>query len=366
MNYRILPHGKDKISEIGLGSGGLAGTEKEIIRVIKAAMEKGINYFDILPSKQETFFAYAKAFEGCREKISMQMHFGAVYERGKYGRTRDIRKIKEQFEWQLKTLHTSYTDMGYVHCVDEEDDLLGIMNGGLWDYMRSLKENGYIRHLGFSSHNPQIARKILDTGLVDIFMFSINPSYDYHQGGWAMGERSERIKFYQDCECMGIGIIAMKPFAGGQLLNKEMSVFKKELNENQCLQYALDRPAVLSVLPGVRNMDDLQRILRFLTANTEEKDYSIIGESMLEDAQGICVYCNHCQPCPAELDIGLINKFYDLAKAGDQMAAEHYHDLKVHAEDCIKCGHCESYCPFGVKQKSRMLEIAEYFKKDRV
>ena len=73
--------------------------------------------------------------------------------------------------------------MGYVHCIDEEDDLLGIMNGGLWDYMRSLKENGYIRHLGFSSHNPQIARKILDTGLVDIFMFSINPSYDYHQGG---------------------------------------------------------------------------------------------------------------------------------------------------------------------------------------
>lgn len=168
MNYRILPHGKDKISEIGLGSGGLAGTEKEMIRVIKAAMEKGINYFDILPSKQETFFAYAKAFEGCRDDIFMQMHFGAVYERGKYGRTRDIGKIKEQFEWQLETLHTSYTDMGYVHCVDEEDDLLGIMNGGLWDYMRSLKENGYIRHLGFSSHNPQIARKILDTGLVDI------------------------------------------------------------------------------------------------------------------------------------------------------------------------------------------------------
>lgn len=178
-----------------------------------------------------------------------------------------------------------------------------------------------------------------------------------------MGERYERIKFYQDCECMGIGIIAMKPFAGGQLLNKEMSVFKKELNENQCLQYALDRPAVLSVLPGVRNMDDLQRILSFLTADPKEKDYSLIGESMSEDAQGICVYCNHCQPCPAELDIGLINKFYDLAKAGDQMAAEHYHDLKVDAEDCIKCGHCESYCPFGVKQESRMQEIAEYFKK---
>lgn len=79
MNYRNLPHGKDKISEIGLGSGGLAGTEKEIIQVIKAAMKNGINYFDILPSKQETFFAYAKAFDcesycpfGVKQKSRMQ------------------------------------------------------------------------------------------------------------------------------------------------------------------------------------------------------------------------------------------------------------------------------------------------------
>ena len=62
-----------------------------------------------------------------------------------------------------------------------------------------------------------------------------------------------------------------------------------------------------------------------------------------------------------ELNIGLINKYYDLALAGDEMAKGHYYKLPVHADACIKCGHCESRCPFHVKQESRMEEIKSYF-----
>lgn len=129
----------------------------------------------------------------------------------------------------------------------------------------------------------------------------------------------------------------------------------------QCFQYALDRPAVLTVLPGVRNMADLQTALGYLTATPEERDYSIIGEFTPQDADGICVYCNHCQPCPKGLDVGLINKYYDLVLAGDEMAAGHYQKLPLHASDCARCGHCESRCPFHVKQEARMREIAQYF-----
>ena len=362
MEYRTLPHGGEKISVIGLGSGCLTGTEQEMTAVIDAAIQNGINYFDMAPSEQAPFFAYAKAFNGRRENILTQMHFGAIYNGGKYGWTRDLGKIKDQFAWQLKLLNTDYTDVGFIHCVDDPEDLEVVMKGGLWEYMRSLKDDGTIRHLGFSSHNPDIARRILDTGLVDMFMFSINPAYDYQsEDEYAIGEVAERAALYRDAERLGVGISVMKPFAGGQLLDAKTSLFKRALTHTQCFQYALDRPAVMTVLPGVRNMEDLQTVLKYVTATPEEKDYSVIGEFAPQDAAGICVYCNHCQPCPMGLNVGLINKYYDLALAGDEMAKDHYQKLPIHADACARCGHCESRCPFHVKQESRMAEINQYF-----
>lgn len=363
MEYRTLPHGGEKISVIGLGSGSLTGTEQEMIDVISTAIDNGINYFDMAPSEKAPFFAYAKAFAGRREQIITQIHFGAVYDNGKYGWTRDLDKIKRQFEWELRLLQTNYSDIGFIHCVDDAEDLNEVMNGGLWEYMKSLKSEGKIRHLGFSSHNPGIAREILETGLVDIFMFSINPAYDYQKGEYGIGEVSERAALYRDCERIGIGISVMKPFAGGQLLDAKTSLFKRALTHTQCFQYALDRPAVMTVLPGVRNMTDLQTALKYVTATPEEKDYSVIGEFTPQDAYGVCVYCNHCQPCPMGLNVGLINKYYDLALAGDEMAKGHYEKLPIHADACVQCGHCESRCPFHVKQENRMKEINTYFLK---
>lgn len=361
MEYRSLPHGGEKISVIGLGSGSLSGTEQEMTAILETAMENGVNYFDMAPSEEAPFAAYAKAFAGHRDQIVTQMHFGAVYKRGKYGWTRKLKEIKEQFTWELKLLNTDYTDVGLIHCTDDIEDLHEVMNGGLWDYMKALKQEGKIRHLGFSSHNPDIARRILDTGLVDMMMFSINPAYDYRKGSYAIGEVAERAALYRECERMGVGISVMKPFAGGQLLDAKTSLFKRALTHAQCFQYALDRPAVLTVLPGVRNMQDLQTALGYVTVRPEERDYSVIGEFTPQDADGICVYCNHCQPCPKGLDVGLINKYYDLALAGDEMAAGHYKKLPLHAGDCAQCGHCETRCPFHVKQEMRMKEIAQYF-----
>ena len=77
--------------------------------------------------------------------------------------------------------------------------------------------------------------------------------------------------------------------------------------------------------------------------------------------QATCVYCNHCQPCPAGLNVGLINKYYDLALAGDAMAADHYAKLDKKASDCTGCGHCDRRCPFHVAQSGRMKEISRYF-----
>ena len=59
--------------------------------------------------------------------------------------------------------------------------------------------------------------------------------------------------------------------------------------------------------------------------------------------------------------MGLINKYYDLSRAGDTLARDHYQQLRKHAEDCVQCGHCDSRCPFHVVQTKRMEEIRTYF-----
>ena len=169
MIYRSLPHGGDKISIIGFGMGSVhESSEEEIENTVSFAIEKGVNYFDMVASEAKPYAPYARAFHGRREKIYTQMHFGALYEGGMYGWTRDIKKIKKSFESQLRLLGTDYTDMGFVHCIDEKDDLDDVMrHNGIWDYMRALKDAGVIRHLGLSSHDPDIICRFLDTGLVD-------------------------------------------------------------------------------------------------------------------------------------------------------------------------------------------------------
>ena len=68
----------------------------------------------------------------------------------------------------------------------------------------------------------------------------------------------------------------------------------------------------------------------------------------------------HCKPCPMGIDVGLVNKYYDLAVSGDELAREHYRSLEKSASDCIRCGHCDARCPFGVRQSRRMAEIQAY------
>ena len=169
------------------------------------------------------------------------------------------------------------------------------------------------------------------------------------------------MDLYRRCEAEGIGISVMKPFSAGQLLDGRTSPFGRALTKVQCIQYALDKPGVLTVLPGIRGLQDMKEALAWLDASPEERDYAVLGTFAPGDAAGACVYCNHCQPCPAGLNIGLINKYYDLAKIGDAMAADHYGKLEKHASDCVGCGHCDRRCPFHVAQSDRMRRIAEYF-----
>lgn len=269
--------------------------------------------------------------------------------------------MKKSVAWQLEKLQTDYIDIGFIHCLDEDSDLETYRKNGILDYVLELKEKGVIRHIGLSSHTPSLVHKVLDMGILDVVMFSINPIYDYGKGDYGIGENAERCELYCRCQKEGVGITVMKPFCGGQLLDAAQSPFGVALTKYQCIQYALDKPGVISVLPGYGNEKEMEEVLAFFDASEEEKDYSCIGDFAPKETMGKCVYCKHCHPCPVGLDVALINKYYDLAMLGDGLAKEHYLTLEKKAGDCVGCGHCDSRCPFSVKQSKRMQAIKAYF-----
>ena len=284
MEYRKLPRGTEQISIIGIGSSaiGMAG-EKEIEETIAFALENGVNYFDMASADAAPFPTYGRAISGNRERVYFQIHFGANYKTGKYSWTTKLDEIKRSVDWQLKSLKTDYIDFGFIHCIDEQTDWNQILSNGVVDYIQQLKKEGVIHHIGLSSHTPKIVNQVLDQQLIDMLMFSINPAYDYRHGEYAIGSVDERMTMYRRCEAEGVGISVMKAFSGGQLLNAKTSPFKEAMTEYQCIQYALDKPGVLTVLPGVRNKKDLERILGFLQAEEKEKDYSILGNFTPQD-----------------------------------------------------------------------------------
>ncbi|MCR4633294.1 MAG: aldo/keto reductase [Erysipelotrichaceae bacterium] len=362
MKYRIHRKTGDRISQIGIGSSYMyeAG-EEEAIKALRRAYEGGINYFDLAAGHGDSFAIYGKALHDVRDKIFYQIHFGADYTSGDYGWTLDLEQIKQSVRWMLERLQTDYTDYGFIHCQDELSDWEAYKNNGVYDYICELKKQGIVKHIGLSSHTPKVINRILDEADIDMLMFSVNAAYDYGEGEYAYGEVDERMKIYQRCEKEGIGISVMKPFSGGQLLDEKTSPFGKALSIYQCLRYVLDKPGVLVALPGAQSVAQVEELLDYENKSEEETDYSVISSYDKVKTVGKCVYCNHCKPCPMGIDIGLVNKYFDLCKAGDEMARKHYLALEKKAGDCISCGHCDSRCPFAVRQSEKMQEILSYF-----
>lgn len=272
MKYRLNQRTGDRISVIGLGTSYIAEiSEKEAVAALLLAHENGINYADLATAGAKTFAYYGKAFSELRKDMLYQVHFGANYETGEYGWTTNLEKVKVQVDWMLRNLKTDYVDYGFIHCLDSAKDWESYRANGVLEYLLDMKRQGVVRHIGLSTHTPELANLVLDAGIVEQLMFSINPGYDYHQGDYANGSSDERMNLYRRCEAEGVGISVMKPFSGGQLLDVRTSPFKKALTKYQCIQYALDKPGVLTVLPGIRGVDDVRELLGFFGRFTGRK-----------------------------------------------------------------------------------------------
>lgn len=376
MNYRKLGKTGLLVSEIGLGAEWLERHNTEECKaIISRCEEKGINILDCWMSEPNVRSNIGEGIKGRRDKWIIQGHIGSVWLDGQYVRSRKLDEVIPAFEDLLTRLGTDYIDLGMIHFVDKEKDWENIVNGDFIKYVFNLKETGRIRHIGLSTHNPDIARKAAESGFVEMILFSINPAFDmlpatdniddYFATEYDIslgGISSERAELYRICEQNGVGITVMKGFAGGRLFDEKRSPFGVALTPVQCLHYCLTRPAVASVMAGFDTPDHVDASVAYETATDAEKDYAtVLAKAPRHAYSGQCTYCGHCKPCPSDIDIAMVNKLYDLAVMQSEVPASiksHYDELGHFASECIGCGGCESRCPFDVPVTERM-KLAE-------
>lgn len=360
MIYRPIPHTGQQVSVVSLGIGSLHESDDvEITRIVDTALGSGMNLMDMIMPTAGPMEAIARGMKPHRQDVIAQFHLGTSYNlAGVIDRTRDLAEAKKSFENDLRVYGTSGSDIAMLHYIDQDDDYERALNNGLLDYAVQLKQAGTIRYIGFSSHSVNICNRFLDTGLIDVFMFSLNPAYDFENTSEGLRVAADRAALYAKAEKLGAAITVMKCYDGGKLLSASDSPFGTALTTAQCVQYCLDWPAVASCVAGVKNMEELQASFGYLHATDAERRYDAILSSSAAITEGACIYCNHCLPCPVSINIGDIFKYYDLAKNGDGLASEHYASLSRHASDCIRCGDCEPRCPFHVKIIEGMERVA--------
>ncbi|MBR5869158.1 MAG: aldo/keto reductase [Clostridia bacterium] len=380
MQYRELGKTGMMVSRVGLGGENVTKASYEITRdLVNAADEGGLNIIDAFMPQPEVRTHFGKALDGRRDRFIIQGHLGSILKDGQYFRTREVRDSEEYLKDFLTRFRTDYIDVGVIHYVDTDEDFDKVFSTEFITFAQRLKQEGVLRALGVSSHNPITAKKIAETGIIDVILFSINPAYDLmpvdttvgqYMSGKAHAEKHPMIldprrgEFYRTCVERGVGITVMKTFAAGRLLSDESSPFGYALTPHQCMSYALDRPGVASVLVGARTAEEMRASLAFEDATAEEKDYSkIFLHSGGQLEQNRCMYCNHCLPCPKNIDVADVTKYADiLEETGDSDSIRnHYAALTAHGSDCIGCGACEKRCPFQVPVRKNMEKAVKLF-----
>ena len=368
------------VGEIGMGCEGFVDQPFERVKSLIDVMEQGgVNYIDLYTPNPELRSHLGRALRGRRDRFILQAHLCTIWQDGQYKRTRNIEEVKAGFEDLLERLGTGRVEVGMIHYVDSLEDWRKVSEGPVMEYAMELKRVGKIGHIGLSSHNPQVAMAAVQSGTIEVLMFSVNPCYDLLPADenceslWdgknyekpLINMDPDREALYEACNRLGVGITVMKAFGGGDLLDEQLSPAGRALTTYQCLHYALTRPGVATVLVGAHGEEQLKNCIGYEDAPESERDFAKAFASLPKIRwEGHCMYCGHCAPCPKGIDVAMVTKLLNLCRAQrmvPETVREHYAALPHTASECISCGACEKRCPFGVQVIQNMGQAAELF-----
>jgi hypothetical protein len=356
-------------SVIGVGTEHMWGQSRQtVVSTLRAAVERGVTYFDLIYAMPEYLAHMAEGFHGLRDRVQLTSHLGSTDKDGQYFKTRALKRGESTFVDVLQRLGTDHVDVLFLHNFNALKDWDRAAQGGYLDLACRLPDEGKARCLGISGHYHAALTRAVESGLVDLVMLPVN-LFNH-----AMPGRGDLLDL---CLRRNVGVVAMKPYGGGKLLNQRGSLrvpkyqtsgeafqvrIGREVTPAQCLSYVLAQRGVSLALAGVKSEEELVAALAVLEAGEAERDFSDLLAAFGRYVEGQCTYCNHCLPCPERIDIGQVNRLLDWAELG--LTAEvraAYDALAVQASACTECGACTKRCPFGVDVVNRMRQAQALF-----
>jgi len=354
MEYIELGRPELRVSRIGIGTAHLnRSSEKRVTEVVSYAVDRGYNYLDILTDKEDTRKKYGRALAGKRENLVIAGHLVRS--------ERNSSNALNAFNNLLRCLGTDHVDVLFIQWIDKQSEYDEMMRPeGLYSLACKLKQDGKTRAIGMSCHRPNTALLAARSGDFDVLMHPVNLASKAISSPFRRGfVASEKKTVLNTCVEHGLPVIAMKVFWGGRLLSPGDGI---QADPIQCVHYALKQPGVEVALCGVSRVEEVEALDRFWRASGTDKNFLklIADQEAMEAIVEGCVYCNHCLPCPQDIDIGEVNRIGDIAalRITPQLNLK-YRRLEATASDCIECGVCSERCPFEVDVIDRMHKTRE-------
>jgi predicted aldo/keto reductase-like oxidoreductase len=190
MEYRKLGNTGIEVSEIAFGAEFLVERPYEDTEeLIRACEANGINFVDCWMSEPDVRSHLGKAIKPNRENWVIQGHIGSTWQNNQYVRTRERDKVIPAFEDFMERFQIDTLDFGMIHYVDQIEDYDEIMNGPFIEYVRKLKEEGTIAHIGLSTHNPDIGLLAAENPEIELVKFESEEAIALNDGSkdWEAG-----------------------------------------------------------------------------------------------------------------------------------------------------------------------------------
>ena len=334
MKYVTLGRTGLQVSQLSFGGIPIQRADAENTRAVVDKLEEyGINYIDTARGYTVSEEYLGAALEGRRDKFILATKSMA---RDKAGMARDI-------ETSLSNLRTGHIELYQLHNLPEKDIEKVFGPDGAYEALAEAKAAGKIGHIGVTAHSADALKILVEqySDRLETVMFPYNIVED--QGRDVLALAREK----------GMGTIAMKPLAGGNLDDYALA-----------LRYIAASGVCDVMIPGMGSPEEVDRNAAVdLETPFTEAELEQCAAIRKELGTKFCRRCNYCAPCPHGIDIpscflmANYTKTYGLA----DWARARYDAMPYHAGSCVMCGACEKRCPYGLPIRDMLMDVAKIF-----